>query len=68
MARKSNALEFRRPKQRAVAVRRRHSKFRPGGLSSKPYGPHSVPPMLRYWMAITMFVPLLAWMGVTIFR
>lgn len=68
MARKGSVLEFRRPKQRAVAVRRRHSKFRPKGRSSKPYGPHSVPPMLRYWMAITTFVPLLAWMGVTIFR
>lgn len=68
MARKNTALEFRRPKRKFVAVRRRQSKFRPGGLSSRAYGPHSVPPMLRYWMAITTLVPLLAWLGVTIFR
>lgn len=68
MARKSNALEFRRPKQRGVPVRRRQSKFRPGGLSSKAYGPQAVPPMLRYWMAFTMLVPLLAWVGATFLR
>lgn len=68
MARKTNVLEFRRPKQRVVPVRRRQSKFRPGGLSSKAYGPQSVAPMLRYWMVVTMLVPLQAWVGLTILR
>lgn len=68
MARKNTALEFRRPKRKFVAVRRRQSKFRPGGLSSRAYGLHSVRPMLRYWMAIALLAPVLAWAGVTIFR
>lgn len=68
MARKSNVLEFRRPKQRFVPVRRRQSKFRPRGLTSKAYGPQAMPTSLRYWMAFTMLVPFLAWAGMTIFR
>lgn len=68
MARRSTALEFRRPRRNCVAARRRQSKFRPGGLSSRVYGPQSVPPMLRYWMAITVLVPLLAWMGAAFLR
>lgn len=68
MARKSSVLEFRRPRRRYVAVRRRESKFRPRGLSSKAYGPQAVSASLRYWMAFTMLVPFLAWVGVTIFR
>ncbi|KCZ89378.1 hypothetical protein HHI_14547 [Hyphomonas hirschiana VP5] len=61
MGRKSGVLEFRRPKQRYVPVKRRASKFRPKGLSSRAYGPHSVGPMLRMWMLVTVCVPALAW-------
>ena len=68
MARKSSALEFRRPRRRFVAARRRQSKFRPRGLTSKAYGPQAVPASLRYWMAFTMLVPFLAWACMTIFR
>ena len=63
MGRKSGVLEFRRPKPRYVPVKRRTSKFRPKGLSSRAYGPSSVPPMLRMWMAVTVCVPALAWVA-----
>lgn len=68
MARKNTALEFRRPRRKCVAVRRRQSKFRPGGLPSRAHGLHSVLPMLRYWMAITLLVPVLVLAGVTFLR
>lgn len=68
MGRKTSSLEFRRPRQRAVVAGRRRSKFRPGGLSSSVYGPQAVPPLLRYWIAITLLVAFFAWVGVTIFQ
>lgn len=53
MGRKSGVLEFRRPKQRFVAVKRRPSKFRPRGLSSRAHGPQALSPMLRMGMLVT---------------
>ena len=61
MGRKNGVLEFRRPKPRYAAPRRRVSTFRPKGLSSRAYGPQAVPPLLRMWMAVTLIVPALGW-------
>ncbi|MFN4024271.1 MAG: hypothetical protein ACK4MQ_05530 [Hyphomonas sp.] len=68
MARRAGVLEFRRPKRRYVAVRRRPSKFRPAGRAVPARSVGIVPPALRMWMAITMLGPLLAWCAMTILR
>ncbi len=68
MARKAGVLEFRRPKRRYVAVRRRSSKFRPAGRAVPARSVGVVPPALRMWMALIMIGPLLAWGAVTFLR
>lgn len=68
MARKAGVLEFRRPKRRYVAVRRRPSKFRPAGRAVPARSVGVVPPALRMWMALMMIGPLLAWGAVTFLR
>lgn len=68
MGRKAGVLEFRRPKRRYVAARRRRSKFRAAGRSARPYGHLSVPPLLRAWMAFTMLGPFLVWCAVSFLR
>lgn len=68
MARKAGVLEFRRPKRRYVAVRRRPSKFRPAGRAVPARSVGVVPPALRTWMAITTLGPFLVWCAVTFLR
>ena len=64
MGRKSQALEFRRPKRRNIAVRNsRTSKFRPAGRLVPARAPLLVSPFFRMWIIITGLVPAVIYIG-----
>jgi hypothetical protein len=68
MARKRSVLEFRKPRRRHVAVRRRPSKFLPAGRMSTARTPTLVSPALRIWMMATVLLLIALLVGLPAFR